>query len=47
MANNNLVEILEAEGAEAVSSDLTDFLMYCCHNADYKHKYLSKSIWPK
>ena len=47
MANNNLVDILEEEGAEAVSSDLTDFLMYCCHNADYKHKYLSKSIWPK
>ena len=21
--------------------------MYCCHNADYKYKYLSKSIWPK
>ena len=47
MANNNLVGILEEEGAEAVSSDLTDFLMYCCHNADYKHKYLSKSVWPK
>ena len=47
MANNDLVGILEAEGAEAVSSDLTDFLMYCCHNADYKHKYLSKSVFPK
>jgi predicted nucleotide-binding protein (sugar kinase/HSP70/actin superfamily) len=47
MANNNLVDILEEEGAEAVSSDLTDFLMYCCQNADYKYKYLSKSIFPK
>ncbi len=48
MANNDLVGILEEEGgAEVVSSDLTDFLMYCCHNADYKYRNLSKSVFPK
>lgn len=36
-ANNNLVELLEAEGAEAVLPDLIDFLMYCayCHKAKF------------
>lgn len=47
MANNNIVGILEKEGAEAVVSDLTDFLMYCCYNATYKYKYLSKGFLPK
>lgn len=28
-ANNHLVELLEAEGAEAVVPDLADFLQYC------------------
>ena len=28
-ANNHLVELLEAEGAEAVMPDLIDFLLYC------------------
>ena len=30
-ANNHLAELLEAEGAEAVVPDLTDFLLYCFH----------------
>lgn len=47
MANNNVVDILEKEGAEAVVSDLTDFLMYSCYNATYKYKYLSKGFLPK
>jgi predicted nucleotide-binding protein (sugar kinase/HSP70/actin superfamily) len=36
-ANNNLVELLESEGAEAVMPDLIDFLMYCayCHKAKF------------
>lgn len=41
-ANNNLVDILEAEGAEVVVPDLTGFLLYCAQNERYKHKYLSK-----
>ena len=47
MANNDIVGILEKEGAEAVVPDLTDFLLYCCYNATFKYKYLSKSILPK
>ena len=30
-ANNYVVDLLEAEGAEAVVPDLTDFLLYCCY----------------
>lgn len=41
-ANNNLVDILEAEGAEVVVPDLTGFLLYCAQNERYKHKHLSK-----
>ena len=42
-ANNNLVELLESEGAEAVCPDLIDFFMYCCYNANFKADYLGKS----
>lgn len=41
-ANNNLVDILEKEGAEVVVPDLTGFLLYCAQNERYKHKHLSK-----
>lgn len=44
-ANNQVVELLEAEGAEAVVPDLTDFLLYCCFGLVAKHKYLSGSSW--
>ncbi|MCF6464489.1 2-hydroxyacyl-CoA dehydratase [Clostridium sp. Cult2] len=47
MANNNLVSLLESEGAEAVVPDLTDFLLYSSYNATYKYKYLSKGLLPK
>jgi predicted nucleotide-binding protein (sugar kinase/HSP70/actin superfamily) len=40
-ANNNIVDIIEAEGAEAVMPDLTDFLLYCAYDNDFKYKYLS------
>ena len=40
LANNHLVELLEAEGAEAVVPDLMDFLNYSVYNNDYKSKYL-------
>ena len=36
-ANNYLVDLLEAEGAEAVVPDLVDFLLYCCYNSNYKY----------
>lgn len=41
-ANNYLVDLLEAEGAEAVMPDLVDFLLYCAHNANFKSDYLGK-----
>lgn len=42
LANNYLVELLEAEGAEAVCPDLLDFFMYSLYNANFKAKYLGK-----
>ena len=39
-ANNDVVGILEREGAEAVMPDLTDFLLYSCFNQTFKHKKL-------
>jgi len=41
-ANNYLVELLEAEGAEAVVPDLMDFLLYCAYNNNFKARYLGK-----
>ena len=35
-ANNDLVGLLESEGAEAVVPDLTDFLLYCFYNTGFK-----------
>lgn len=42
-ANNYLVELLEAEGAEAVVPDLLDFFMYSSYDATYKAEVLGKS----
>ena len=42
-ANNYLVDLLEAEGAEAVVPDLTDFLLYCFYNANFKAEQLGMS----
>ena len=39
-ANNHLVELLEAEGAEAVMPDLIDFLLYCFYNSNFKAEEL-------
>jgi len=41
IANNNVVDIVEAEGAEAVMPSLTDFLLYCAYERDYAYKQLS------
>lgn len=40
-ANNNIVNIVEQEGAEAVMPDLIDFFLYCCYGGIFKHKELS------
>ncbi len=43
VANNYVVDLLEQEGAEAVVPDLTDFLLYCCYNSNFKADYLGES----
>jgi predicted CoA-substrate-specific enzyme activase len=43
-ANNNLVGVLEKEGAEAIVPDLTDFLIYCLLDDIFKRKYLNGTI---
>ena len=40
LANNNIVELLEVEGAEAVMPDLMDFLLYCFYNSNFKRDNL-------
>ena len=42
-ANNYLVDLLEAEGAEAVVPDLLDFMYYCFYNQIYKAENLGMS----
>jgi len=44
-ANNNIVELLEVEGAEAVVPDLTDFLLYGAFDNRTKYEKLSGSFW--
>ncbi len=48
LANNHLVDLLEAEGAEAVVPDLIDFFMYSFHNSSFKSEHLGgkkRSAW--
>ena len=42
MANNHVVELLEAEGAEAVVPDLMDFFNYSLYGGTFKHENLGK-----
>ena len=44
-ANNQLIDLLEAEGAEAVVPDLTDFFLYCAYDGKIEHDFLSGSLW--
>ncbi|MFQ9515135.1 MAG: acyl-CoA dehydratase activase-related protein [Eubacterium sp.] len=47
-ANNDLVNLLESEGAEAVMPDLVDFFLYGFRNAAFKADKLGfskKSVW--
>ncbi len=46
-ANNDIVNLLESEGAEAVVPDLLGFGLYCCYNSVQKHKYLGGSLKTK
>ena len=40
LANNDLVNLLESEGAEVVVPDLLDFLMYCFYEQNFKAENL-------
>jgi predicted CoA-substrate-specific enzyme activase len=42
-ANNDIVQIIEKEGGEAVMPGLMDFLLYCAYDHDFNHRYLSRS----
>lgn len=42
-ANNDLVNLIENEGAEAVVPDLIDFMQYCFYDQIYKAEHLGKS----
>lgn len=38
-ANNNVVDVIEKEGAEAVMPDLMDFVLYSAYNTTFKDKH--------
>src|SRR5690625_3037596 len=40
-ANNDVVSLVEAEGAEAVVPDLIDFFLYSLFGFNFKYKYLA------
>ncbi|HOB39451.1 MAG: acyl-CoA dehydratase activase-related protein [Limnochordia bacterium] len=40
-ANNDIVSLVEAEGAEAVVPDLTDFLLYSLFGISFRYRYLA------
>lgn len=42
-ANNNVVNVVETEGGEAVVPGLIDFLSYSAYDYDFKYKYLDGS----
>ncbi|MFA5527032.1 MAG: acyl-CoA dehydratase activase-related protein [Peptostreptococcales bacterium] len=44
-ANNQIVKIIEEEGAEAVVPDLIDFGLYVAYNHNFKSEFLGKSKW--
>lgn len=46
-ANNNVVDVVEKEGAEAVMPDLIDFFLYCAYGPNFKHKHLAGSLKSK
>ncbi len=46
-ANNEVVEFLESEGAEAVVPDLLSFFLYSLYNNEAEYEKLSTSLWKK
>ena len=47
-ANNEIVNIIENEGGEAVMPDLIDFFQYCFYNTWYEHEHFDvkhSSVW--
>ena len=40
-ANNNIIDVIESEGAEAVMPDLIDFFLYCSYDGNFKYKKLT------
>ncbi|WP_052087847.1 2-hydroxyacyl-CoA dehydratase [Paenibacillus wynnii] len=42
-ANNQIVELIESEGGEAVMPDFLDFIFYCLYNPIYKAEQFGKS----
>lgn len=42
-ANNNIIDVIEREGGEAVMPGLLDFMLYCFYNSNFKHEYLGFS----
>ena len=47
VANNNLVELLEAEGAEVVVPDLMDFFLYCAYDGKVEYDLLAGTLLGK
>ncbi len=47
VANNNLVELLETEGAEVVVPDLMDFLLYCAYDGKVEYDFLAGTLLGK
>jgi predicted nucleotide-binding protein (sugar kinase/HSP70/actin superfamily) len=46
-ANEHLIDIIEAEGGEAVVPDLLSFMLYCLYDPIYAHKRLSGKLLPR
>lgn len=42
-ANNEVVKLVEREGAEAVMPGISDFLLHCLYNKHFNYRYLSGS----
>lgn len=42
-ANNDVIGVIESEGAEAVMPGIIDFFMYCFYNSGFKSSILGKS----
>ncbi|MDR1482853.1 MAG: 2-hydroxyacyl-CoA dehydratase, partial [Synergistaceae bacterium] len=45
-ANERLVDVIEAEGGEAVVPDMANFVLYCLHDPIYCNRHLSGGLLP-